>query len=102
MNLYYQVALKSKMELSTHDGIAVPETIRMAGVDDVKYASLLSVPLTTVHQPCADTGVAAVTIMLERLHSPTMPPRDVVLDCQVAVRESCGSVAAGRVRGACR
>ncbi len=101
MNLYYQVALKPKMELSTHDGIAVPETIRMAGVDDVKYANLLSVPLTTVHQPCADIGVAAVATMRDRLHSPKMPPRDVLLDLQVVVRESCGSVAAVEVRVAC-
>lgn len=86
----------------TGHGIAVPGTIRMAGVDDVKYASLLSVPLTTVHQPCADIGVAAVTTMLERLRSPKMPPRDVLLNFHVVVRESCGSRTAGEPRVARR
>ena len=32
--------------------------IRMAGIDDVAYASLLPVPLTTVRQPCREIGEA--------------------------------------------
>ena len=39
--------------------VAVPGDVRMAGIDDVKYASLLPVPLTTIHQPCAELGAAA-------------------------------------------
>jgi len=72
-------------------GVAVPEQVRLAGVDDVKYASLLSVPLTTIHQPCADIGAVAVTTMLERKQNPTLPPRDVLLNFHLVVRESCGS-----------
>ena len=41
-------------------GVSVPGQVRMAGIDDVKYASLLSVPLTTIHQPCAAIGTVAV------------------------------------------
>jgi DNA-binding LacI/PurR family transcriptional regulator len=63
----------------------------MAGIDDVKYASLLSVPLTTIHQPCADMGAVAISTMLERLRTPSLPPRDVLLNFQLVVRESCGS-----------
>jgi DNA-binding LacI/PurR family transcriptional regulator len=72
-------------------GVAVPGQVRMGGVDDVKYASLLSVPLTTVHQPCADIGAMAVTAMLERLRHPTMPPRDILLNFHLVVRDSCGT-----------
>jgi DNA-binding LacI/PurR family transcriptional regulator len=57
----------------------------------VKYASLLPVPLTTVHQPCADIGTTAIAAMLERLSRPTTPPRDVLLDFRLVVRASCGS-----------
>ena len=32
-------------------GVKVPEQIRIAGIDDVRYAGLLPVPLTTFHQP---------------------------------------------------
>ena len=71
-------------------GIGVPDDVRMAGVDDVKYASLLSVPLTTIHQPCADIGATAIAAMLERLRTPKMPGRDILLNFHVVERESCG------------
>lgn len=71
-------------------GVSVPSQIRMAGIDDVKYASLLSVPLTTIHQPCADMGAIAVSTMLERLRHPKLPPRDILLNFHLVVRDSCG------------
>lgn len=71
-------------------GVAVPAQVRLVGVDDVKYASLLSVPLTTIHQPCTDIGTMAIGAMLERLRNPVMPARDILLNFHVVVRESCG------------
>lgn len=68
----------------------IPEDVRIVGIDDVEYASLLPVPLTTVHQPCKEIGVAAVAAMLERIAAPDMPIRDILLDCSLVVRESCG------------
>jgi DNA-binding LacI/PurR family transcriptional regulator len=71
--------------------VSVPQDVRLVGVDDVKYASLFPVPLTTVHQPCAEIGTMAIAAMLERLSHPKMPPRDVLLDFRLVVRASCGS-----------
>src|ERR1700722_14808692 len=68
----------------------IPQDIRIVGIDDVEYASLLPVPLTTVHQPCKEIGVAAVAAMLERVAAPGMPIRDILLDCNLAIRDSCG------------
>lgn len=65
------------------------DRIRIAGVDDVKYASLLPIPLTTIHQPCSAIGAWAITTMLERLQKPTMPARDVLVDFKLVVRASC-------------
>ena len=59
-------------------------------MDDVKYASLLSVPLTTIHQPCAEIGTVAIGTMLERLRQPKLPARDILLNFRLVVRESCG------------
>lgn len=73
-------------------GIAIPNDVRIVGIDDVNYAALLPVPLTTVHQPCRDIGETALRVMLDRLDRPKMPARDVLLDCDVVVRQSCGSV----------
>ncbi len=71
--------------------IRVPQDVRIAGIDDVNYAALLPSPLTTVRQPCHDIGEAALRVMLERLAHPKMTARDVLLDCTLVVRESCGT-----------
>ena len=71
--------------------IKVPGDICMAGIDDVKYASLLSVPLTTIHQPCDDMGSTAITAMMERVRKPLLPARDILLNFRLVVRESCGA-----------
>lgn len=71
--------------------IRIPHDVRLVGIDDVNYAALLPVPLTTVHQPCRDIGEAALRVMLERLSRPQMPARDILLDCELVIRESCGT-----------
>jgi DNA-binding LacI/PurR family transcriptional regulator len=72
-------------------GVKIPEDIRMVGCDDVKYARLLPVPLTTQHQPCKDIGRIALAVMLDRIANPDLPVRDVLLGCQLIVRQSCGA-----------
>ena len=68
---------------------SVPDKVQMAGFDDVKYASLLSVPLTTIHQPCESMGAIAVSTMIERLRDPKLPARDILLNFHLVVRDSC-------------
>jgi DNA-binding LacI/PurR family transcriptional regulator len=72
-------------------GLSVPDDVKLAGFDDVKYSSLLSVPLTTIHQPCGDLGTAAIQTMFERLQNPALPPRDVLLSFRLIVRDSSGA-----------
>ncbi|MDE3187111.1 MAG: GntR family transcriptional regulator, partial [Acidobacteriota bacterium] len=60
-------------------GVRIPEEVRIVGMDDVKYASLLPVPLTTVRQDCAGIGAVAMATMLERLEHPELPIRDVLV-----------------------
>ncbi len=72
-------------------GVRIPGDVRIVGMDDVAYASLLPVPLTTMHQPCRELGMAAMSLMLERLSRPDMPARHIVLDCPLIVRQSCGT-----------
>ena len=72
-------------------GVRIPEEVRIVGMDDVKYASLLPVPLTTIHQDCAGIGVVAMATMLERLEHPELPVRDVTVPTRLVVRRSCGA-----------
>jgi len=72
-------------------GVRIPEEVRIVGMDDVKYASLLPVPLTTIHQDCAGIGMVAMAAMLERLEHPELPARDLLVPTKLVVRRSCGA-----------
>ncbi len=72
-------------------GLRIPEEIRMVGLDDVKYASMLPVPLTTHHQNCSDIGSVAMSTMLERIEHPNLPTRDILLQTSLVIRKSCGA-----------
>jgi DNA-binding LacI/PurR family transcriptional regulator len=65
---------------------AAVAALRMAAFDDVKYASLLPMPLTTIRQPCEAIGAAAVATMTQRLRNPRLPARDILLDFSLVVR----------------
>lgn len=71
-------------------GIKVPRDIRVAGMDDLKYASLLTVPLTTIQQPCIKLGQVAAHAMFERITHPDLPSRDLLLDFKLVTRHSSG------------
>ena len=72
-------------------GVRVPGDLRMVGFDDVRFATLLSAPLTTMHQPCREIAAVALRAMLDRIVDPTLPPRGLVLSPRLVVRESCGA-----------
>jgi GntR family transcriptional regulator of arabinose operon len=72
-------------------GVRIPDDVRMVGIDDVSYASLLPVPLTTLRQPCREIGAASVAALRERVMRPDLPPRDILLHGTLVVRATCGS-----------
>jgi GntR family transcriptional regulator, arabinose operon transcriptional repressor len=69
----------------------VPQDLRLVGIDDVEYATLLPVPLTTLRQPTRQIGETALAMMLERIKHPELPVRDIRLQCELIVRNSCGA-----------
>jgi DNA-binding LacI/PurR family transcriptional regulator len=79
-------------------GHEVPRDVRLVGIDDVDYASLLPVPLTTLRQPTRQLGAVALAAMLDRVAGADLPGRDILLQGKLIVRASCG--AAGAVSGA--
>jgi len=79
------------MQILLPKGISIPGEVRIVGIDDVRYASLLPVPLTTMHQNCAEIGVIAMATMLQRLEHPELPTRDILLPTRLVVRRSCGA-----------
>jgi DNA-binding LacI/PurR family transcriptional regulator len=74
-------------------GHAVPEDVRLVGIDDVDYAALLPTPLTTLRQPTRQIGAAALAAMLDRIAGSDLPTRDILLQGTLIVRLSCGAPA---------
>ena len=72
-------------------GGSVPGDVRLAGIDDLDYASLLPVPLTTLRQPTRQIGAAALAAMLDRVAGADLATRDVLLHGTLVVRRSCGA-----------
>jgi LacI family transcriptional regulator len=72
-------------------GCSVPNDVRIVGFDDVKYATLLRVPLTTMHQPCHDIANMAWQVMQNRIANPSLPFFTVALNAHMVVRQSCGA-----------
>ena len=79
------------MKTLQQEGYKVPRDIRVAGFDNVRYATLLGCPLTTIHQPCREIAAAALQAMLDRLADPGLPPRSQLLAPSLVIRESCGA-----------
>lgn len=75
----------------TRLGIRVPQDLRLVGFDDVRFASLLTIPLTTMEQPSRDIAITAFNALLERIKNPTLPPRTLMLTPRLVVRETCGA-----------
>jgi GntR family transcriptional regulator, arabinose operon transcriptional repressor len=84
-----QTAAKLIQTLSNMD-VRLPRDVRVAGFDDISYATLLTMPLTTIHQPCREIGQAAVRTMQKRLHHPDRLPEQVLLPFTLVIRASCG------------
>lgn len=68
----------------------VPEDVRLAGFDDSLCATILSPPLTTIRQPCADIASNAFDMMLARLADPSAAPKEISLPAPLVVRRSTG------------
>ncbi len=80
--LAVMVALK---ELNIH----VPEDISIVGNDDIYYAKIYPVPLTTIRAPQQEIGRRAAEILIRNIESSTiLPPEQIVLETEFVVRGS--------------
>ena len=74
-------------------------TFSLVSFDDLPLASILTPPLTTVHQPLHELGMAAADLLLNRLESPDEhQPSHVRLPTHLVVRESSGVPSASRTQ----
>lgn len=69
-------------------GLKVPHDVLLAGFNDLQMASLLTPPLTTIHQPCQEIGAMAFRLLLMRITDRTTPPLEMYLPAPLMERES--------------
>lgn len=81
------IAAKFKQTLEAA-GMQVPRDVLLAGFDDLQLASLLSPPLTTIHQPCAAMGAVAFKTLLNRIADPSRIASEIYLAAPLIVRAS--------------
>ena len=69
--------------------IRVPDDISVIGNDDISYASVCPVPLTTVRAPQHEIGMKAAEILIRHIESPSLlPPERVILETELVLRGS--------------
>ena len=69
--------------------IAVPQALSIVGYDDIPEAARTTPSLTTVHQPHAEKGRVAASLLLDQLAGRKGSSR--VLPTRLVVRESCAA-----------
>jgi LacI family transcriptional regulator len=78
---------------AAHDlNLDIPRDLSLIGFDDTQFASVVSPTLTTVRQPVAEMGRAAVDMLYRLMERQTSGPWQMTLATSLIVRDSTGPV----------
>ena len=81
------------MEALSEKGIRVPEDVSVVGYDDISYASLPMIGLTTVWQPKFKVGEMAMELLYNKLRAEGQEDsRNIILDTELRIRTSTKAV----------
>jgi len=78
------------LEVAEGLGLRVPEDLSLVGYDDISYASLPRIQLTTVAQPAIEMGQIAADWLFSRIGSDDASPLQRVLNPRLIVRSTTG------------
>ena len=79
------------MRAVSEANLKVPEDIAFIGFDDFPNTSFSDIQLTTVRQPVGQFGMHAVEILVDLIENGINPPRHIILDTELIIRETCGA-----------
>ena len=77
------------IEALENNGYNVPEDVSVIGFDDIAYASLHKINLTTVAQPKYEIGALAAEIALEKINDGGSDGKKVILEPTLIKRGTC-------------
>jgi len=69
-------------------GRRVPRQLAVVGIDDIQFARIFSPSLTSVSLEARERGRLAAQLLLERMAAPGAPPRTVLVEPRLVIRES--------------
>jgi DNA-binding LacI/PurR family transcriptional regulator len=72
-------------------GLSIPDDVAFVGFDDLPLAILPEPQLTTVRQPIYQFGFKAVEILIDLIENGIKPPRRIIMDTELVIRDSCGT-----------
>lgn len=76
------------LSIMQQHSISVPESFAIIGFDDQPFASLLSIPLTTIAQPIEALGRESIKQLIAMLENTTCPIDDSDLQLSLVIRQS--------------
>lgn len=76
------------LECLIQHGFNIPEDISLIGFDDIEYASLPGINLTTVHEPRYQVGCQAAKIILN-LFEDNSETHQIIVEPELTLRSTC-------------
>jgi DNA-binding LacI/PurR family transcriptional regulator len=70
----------------------VPEDVALIGFNDIEFASMKGVELTTIGQKKFEMGAIAVKTLVEKIEKGEVKPatKEILLKPELIIRKSCG------------
>ncbi len=69
-------------------GVAIPDEVSIVGFDDLSWADFTQPSITTVRQATYEMGSTAAQLVIDRIGGIDAPPREVVFEPELVVRQS--------------
>ncbi len=87
-------------EVAYENGLRIPEDLAIIGFDDISFASLAGIELTTVSQNQYLMGKTGAELLLDKIKNEPKPgiSNNIVLEAELIIRKSCGYNLKGYVR----
>ena len=74
----------------------IPEDISIVGFDNIELCKYLSPTLTSIAQPKKEIAEKSIQLLFDRIEDPKLPPRFVLMEPQLIIRESTGFIGQAR------
>jgi LacI family transcriptional regulator len=72
-------------------GLRIPDEFSVIGFDDITYATMITPPLTTIHQPIDKIASLAAKHLIQTIDDPLTSPIDVIMPTSLVVRDTCST-----------